>query len=109
MLNGTYYLLTLFTFQLKNESKLKQATLTFMAGHLATKTQQAELRKSFNQWDENGDGLIQKEEFINGFRKLHPNLPKLVVDERAIEVFTHADTDHSGAIDFGEWCTATIN
>ena len=34
------YNLTLFfvTFKLKNESKLKQATLTFMAGHMATKT-----------------------------------------------------------------------
>ena len=80
-----------------------------MAGHMATKTQQTELRKSFNQWDENGDGLIQKSEFINGFRKLHPNQPHEVVDARACEIFVHADTDNSGAIDFGEWCTATIN
>lgn len=36
-------------------------------------------------------------------------MPLEVVDERAKEVFMHADTDHSGAIDFGEWCTATIN
>lgn len=42
----------------QNESKLKQATLTFMSGHLATKKQQRELRASFNQFDENGDGLI---------------------------------------------------
>jgi len=41
-----------------NESKLKQATLTFMSSHLATKKQQHELRQSFNQFDENGDGLI---------------------------------------------------
>ena len=28
---------------------------------------------------------------------------------RATEIFLHADTDNSGAIDFSEWCTATIN
>lgn len=42
----------------KNESKLKQATLTFMTSHLATKKQMQELRNSFNQFDENGDGMI---------------------------------------------------
>lgn len=31
------------------------------------------------------------------------------MDERALEVFRNADADGSGAIDFGEWCTATIN
>ena len=36
-------------------------------------------------------------------------MPAEVVDQRALEIFLHADTDHSGAIDFSEWCTATIN
>ena len=94
---------------IQSESKLKQATLTFMAGHLATKAQQAELKKSFNQWDENGDGLIQESEFVNGYRRLFPDQDPTEVDERAKEIFGHADTDHSGAIDFSEWCTATIN
>lgn len=42
----------------QNESKLKQATLTFMSGHLSTKAQQKELRASFLLFDENGDGFI---------------------------------------------------
>ena len=29
--------------------------------------------------------------------------------ERAIELFKKADFDGNGIIDFGEWCTATIN
>ena len=80
-----------------------------MAGHLTTKAQQTELRKSFIQWDENGDGLIQRNEFINGFRKLYPKQEQEAVDEKAIAIFEKADTDGSGAIDFTEWCTATIN
>ena len=80
-----------------------------MAGHLTTKAQQTELRKSFIQWDENGDGLIQRQEFINGYRKLYPTQEQEAVDEKAIAIFEKADTDGSGAIDFTEWCTATIN
>ena len=44
-----------------------------MAGHLTTKAQQTELRKSFMQWDENGDGLIQRGEFLRGYQKLYPD------------------------------------
>ena len=80
-----------------------------MAGHLATKKQQQELRNSFNQFDENGDGLIQREEFLKAYRALHPELDVGEVDERAMEIFNQADVDGSGEIDFGEWCTATIN
>ena len=80
-----------------------------MAGHLATKSQQTELKKSFNQWDENGDGLIQKSEFINGYKRLFPDQTDEVVTDRAMEIFGHADADKNGAIDFSEWCTATIN
>lgn len=80
-----------------------------MSGHLATKKQQTELRKSFMQWDENGDGLIQRSEFINGYIKMMPKADRASVEERANEIFDSADTDKSGAIDFSEWCTATIN
>ena len=55
-----------------------------MAGHLATKVQQKELRATFDQFDENGDGVIQRDEFLRGYRKLYPNKPQAEVDERAI-------------------------
>lgn len=93
----------------RNESKLKQATLTFMAGHLATKKQQKELRSTFAQFDENGDGLIQRNEFLVAYRTLYPNHDQAEVDERANEVFDNADADGNGDLDFGEWCTASIN
>ena len=80
-----------------------------MAGHLATKKQQRELRQTFNQFDENGDGVISKEEFLKGYRILYPSADQAEVDERALEIFNNADVDGNGAIDFGEWCTATIN
>ncbi len=41
------------------EAKLKQAAITYMVSHLSTKQEQAELRKSFNLFDTNGDGKIE--------------------------------------------------
>jgi len=40
---------------------------------------------------------------------MNPNVADDEMDERANEIFDHADADGSGEIDFGEWCTATIN
>lgn len=93
----------------RNESKLRQAVLTFMSGHLSSKQQQQELRKTFQQFDENGDGIISREEFLKGYLRLYPDKDQEAVKERAEEIFSNADTDGSGNIDFGEWCTATIN
>ena len=71
-----------------------------------------ELRNSFNQFDENGDGMIQRHEFIKAYRALYAgnkNATEEEIDERAMEIFTQADTDNNGELDFGEWCTATIS
>ena len=88
---------------------MKQAALTFMSSHMATKKQQRELKISFDQFDENGDGMIQRDEFLKAYRSQYPDKDVASVDERANSIFDKADTDGSGAIDFGEWCTATID
>jgi len=67
------------------------------------------MRDTFNQFDSNGDGLIQLDEFKRAYRVLYPNTNEDEVDERAEWVFKNADVDGNGSIDFGEWCTATIN
>lgn len=45
-----------------------------MVTHLATKKEQAELRKTFNQFDANGDGKIELEEFIAAYKRIYPYL-----------------------------------
>ena len=46
---------------------------------------------------------------MKGYKMLYPNVANEEIEERALEIFNNADVDGNGAIDFGEWCTATIN
>ena len=46
---------------------------------------------------------------MKGYKMLYPNVAHDEIEERALEIFNNADVDGNGAIDFGEWCTATIN
>jgi len=40
---------------------------------MTTKRQQHELKKSFLQFDTNGDGLIQRNEFVVAYNTLYPD------------------------------------
>ena len=43
-----------------------------MSAQLSTKKEQNELRKTFNQFDTNGDGKIEKDEFIAAYKQVYP-------------------------------------
>ena len=80
-----------------------------MVSHLSTKAEQIELRKTFNQFDVNGDGKIELQEFIGSYKKVYPAMDQNKVIKEATELFNNVDLDKNGTIDFGEWCAATIN
>ena len=67
------------------------------------------MKNSFNQIDENGDGMIQKHEFIKSYKLLHPDKNQDEIEDRAGMIFDAADFDGSGEIDFDEWCTSNGN
>lgn len=80
-----------------------------MVSHLSDKKEQAELRQTFNQFDLNGDGKIEKDEFIQAYKKVYPQMDPEQVKREATAFFDAADTDKNGSIDFMEWSAATIN
>ena len=80
-----------------------------MVSHLSTKKMTQDLKEAFEQLDENGEGTLLRHEFINGYKKLNEGKNMQEVEDRAAALFDEADIDGTGEIDFGEWCTATVN
>jgi len=58
------------------------------------------LNAAFRSLDKNGDGVIDKNEFLNGMRKAAIDLPPQVLEE----MWNLADADGSGAINYLEFC-----
>ena len=56
------------------------------------------VRELFVSWDTNGDGLIQRSEFVDAMRALGLQASK----EAIHQLFRHFDTDGSGEVDFWE-------
>ena len=51
-------------------SKLKHTALAFIASHLSTAEEKKERDKIFQILDENGDGVLTKNEILNGYNKI---------------------------------------
>jgi Ca2+-binding EF-hand superfamily protein len=64
---------------------------------------QAEISNAFRLFDENGDGLINLEEYIQGCRKNGNS----ATDESLKEMFDLFDIDHDGNIDEKEFYFAS--
>ena len=55
----------------KKNRQLEKATIAFIINQLVLKDERNELEKQFKEWDLNGDGVLSKDEIINGYRKTY--------------------------------------
>jgi len=88
------------------EQKLQQATLTYIVSQLISKEEMQELQAAFKALDTNSDGKLQREELIEGYKKI---MGDAEAEELVDKIMASADTDGSGAIDYSEFVTATMN
>ena len=56
--------------------------------------------------DSNGDGKLQYDELLEGYKKIHG---ETFAKEEVDRIFALVDVDHSGEIDFSEFVTATVD
>ena len=88
------------------DQKLKQATFTYIASQLLSKSEKDQMSKIFKQLDANGDGKLSRDEIMNGYEEY---FGKAMSAEDVEKMFMSADTDHSGFIDYTEFVVATMN
>jgi calcium-dependent protein kinase len=83
--------------------KLEKAVITFISSQLTTIDETYELKKLFNNFDENGDGKLSHAELKNGYASMSMDI------EDIDALINEIDVDRSGFIDYTEFIAATIN
>ena len=89
----------------KRGKKLEQASIAFIVNKLISKDERKELIKQFQDWDTNGDGVLSRDEIIEGYRKTYG-----AVDENEIDnIMKSIDLDGNGVIDYNEFLSCAFN
>jgi calcium-dependent protein kinase len=88
------------------ERKLQQAALTYIVNHLISKEDKNELLELFQQFDKNGDGVLSKEEIMEGYKAY---LGEVEAEKEAERIMNEVDMDQSGTIDYNEFILAALN
>ena len=63
------------------------------------------MRQIFQTLDKNFDGVLSKEEVLNGLTQMGYANPQVEVDR----IFEVADINKNGTLEFVEWCAATMD
>lgn len=83
--------------------KLKRVTLTLMASKLSERDIESS-REAFKKLDMSGDGLINKEEMLEGMRIAQVRIDLTSLDN----LFTIIDSNQNGKIDYTEFLAACL-
>lgn len=85
-------------------TRLQQATLTYIASNMTSSHEIEELRKAFVILDTNGDGHLTELELSRGFDNI-----SISSTLKLENIFERCDIDLNGLIDYSEFITAAID
>ena len=89
----------------KKNRRLEQATVGFIINQLVSKEERNELAKQFKEWDKNGDGVLSKQEIMDGYKKAYGKADENEIDNMIKSV----DLDGNGVIDYNEFLSCALN
>jgi calcium-dependent protein kinase len=88
-----------------NKNKMQQAVFHFLIKNTVTSQEKDHLSKVFHILDKNHDGLLSKEEIIEGFH----NSKMKITDEELNSLLTALDSNQNGLFDYTEFIAAVID
>jgi len=90
-----------------SRNKLKQAILTFIVTQMTSQAEKDELQKTFQSLDKDSNGVLTKEELIEGYKKVFADKKNAELEVQ--KIIEEVDINNSGHIDFTEFIIATMN
>lgn len=91
--------------KIRSSLKFQQAVVTYISHNFADKEEVNKIRKIFKFLDSNGDGVVSKEELLDGYKSLGEE-----VSEEALDFIIKAiDNDGSGCIEYEEFIRASLD
>ena len=88
-----------------SDIRLQQACLSFIQVNLVSTQEQEQLSKVFTALDKNSDGVLTRDELVEGLTKMGFTDPA----DEADRILETADANENGTIEFTEFCTAAID
>lgn len=90
----------------KADQKLLQAVLAFMAYQGTIQEDESKLKYIFRELDSNGDGELQREEIVKGYKKI---MGDQQAEAEVNKIMEALDIDHNDSISYTEFILATMN
>jgi calcium-dependent protein kinase len=90
----------------RNNNILKKFVNAYLVHNNIENKECFEATKLFNIFDMNGNGIIENNEFIEGFKKY---FKKNYQNNKINEIFSYIDSDNNGLVEYEEFIRATIN
>ena len=89
------------------QHKVSQTVLTFLVSKLTTKSEMENLRDVFIKLDKEGNGKLNKEELIAGYKEVYGDL--YIEEEVMDNIMKQVDIKKDGKINYTEFIVATID
>lgn len=81
--------------------------MAYIANYLQSKENEKKLSAAFKEFDTNGDGILERNELIQGYIKLGMGKEEAIV--QVDEIMRNIDINHDGNIAYSEFVMANLN
>jgi calcium-dependent protein kinase len=90
----------------KVRNQLQQAVTAYIASHLQSQETMNQLKAAFQRFDKNGDGILEKDELVQGYIELGKT--KEQAKKLVNKMLKKIDINNNGIIDYSEFLMANL-